>query len=447
MGVDGTGVAPSSEQRQWGFDADRMAGPERTAPVGHGGGQSVGNGGTANQYWTKLFISQYVAAVLPYHAHPLVTAPAGAAVLALLLAESPLSRVELARRTGLSSTAVTKAARPLIDGGYLRELPPERTAPGAGRPVNPLAVIPHREFFVGVKISADTLDGTVCDLQARMRATAHRPLGDRDPDAVCALLADLVAELLDTETEFRARTRHLGIAVSGDVDRQDGRVRYSVRPGWRDVPLAEKLTRATGLTVTVENDVKALTTAEHWFGEGIGTENFALVTIGSGIGSAIVVNGELLTGAYGVAGELGHVCVDPSGPRCHCGAVGCVEAIASSDAILASVRRAVGDPDLDFDRAVQLARGADPAAGEAFVRAGRAIGIGIATLVSLVGPQRVVVTGEGVDAYDLFATHIKEAYAAHCFKAAAECPLTVRPLPWQEWARGAAVAGIQALFP
>ncbi|WP_235459503.1 ROK family transcriptional regulator [Streptomyces olivochromogenes] len=385
----------------------------------------------------------------PNHAHPLVTAPANAAVLALLLAESPLSRVELARRTGLSSTAVTKAARPLIDDGYLRELPPERTAPGAGRPVNPLTIVPDREFFVGVKISADTLDGTVCDLQARMRARAHRPLGDRDPDAVCKLLADLVTELLDTEPEFRARTRHLGIAVSGDVDRRGGRVRYSVRPRWCDVPLAEIATRATGLTVTVENDVKALTTAEHWFGEGIGTGNFALVTIGSGIGSAVVVNGRLLTGAYGVAGELGHVCVDPSGPRCHCGAVGCVEAIASSDAIVATVRRAVAvaDPDLDFDGAVRLARGGDPAAREAFVRAGRAIGIGIATLVSLVGPERVVVTGEGLDAYDLFGTHIKEAYLAHCFKAAAACPLTVRPLPWEEWARGAAVAGIQALFP
>ncbi|MET8451100.1 hypothetical protein [Streptomyces sp. NPDC005209] len=67
--------------------------------------------------------------------------------------------------------------------------------------------------------------------------------------------------------------------------------------------------------------------------------------------------------------------------------------------------------------------------------------------MSLVGPERAVVTGEGLDAYDLFGTHIKEAYVAHCFKAAAKCPLTVRPLPWEEWARGAAVAGIQALFP
>ncbi|WP_241002365.1 ROK family transcriptional regulator [Streptomyces sp. CB01881] len=385
--------------------------------------------------------------MFPHHSQPLVSAPAETAILALLLAESPLSRVELARRTGLSSTAVTKAARPLIDDGYLHELPPERTAPGAGRPVNPLAVTPDREFFVGVKISADTLFGTVCDLRARMRTTAVRPLGERDPAAVCALLTDLVAELLDARPEYRARTRHLGIAVSGDVDRPRGRVRYSVLPGWRDVPLAETVAAATGLIVTVENDVKALTAAEHWYGEGIGTEYFALVTIGAGIGSGIVVNGELVTGAYGVAGEMGHISIDPSGPRCHCGQVGCVEAIASSDAILATVRRATGDPGLDFDGAVQLARGGEPAARDAFARAGHAIGTGIATLVNLLGPERVVVTGEGLDTYDLFGTHIKEAYAAHCFKAAARCPLTLRPLPWEEWARGAAVVGIQALLP
>ncbi|GAA2741134.1 ROK family transcriptional regulator [Kitasatospora cinereorecta] len=386
--------------------------------------------------------------MFPNHAQPLVTAPAETAILALLLTEGPLSRVELARRTGLSSTAITKSARPLIDDGYLHELPPERTAPGAGRPVNPLAVTVDREFFVGVKISADALFVTVCDLRAGMRATAGRSLGeDRSPEAVCGLLCELVGIVLDADPAFRERTRHLGIAVSGDVDRAAGRVRYSVLPGWRDVPLAEAVAKATGLNVTVENDVKALTVAEHWFGEGIGTEYFALVTIGAGIGSGLVVNGQLITGAYGVAGEMGHLSIDPAGPVCHCGQTGCVEAIASSDAIRDAVRAATGDEDLDFDGVVQLARSGNPAARDAFARAGRAIGTGIAILVNLLGPERVVVTGEGLDTYDLFGVHIKDAYAAHCFKAAAKCPLTLRPLPWEEWARGAAILGIQALFP
>ncbi|WP_405486762.1 ROK family protein [Streptomyces sp. NBC_00096] len=380
-------------------------------------------------------------------AQPLVTAPAETAVLSLLLAEGPLSRVELARRTGLSSTAITKAARPLIDDGYLHELAPERTAPGAGRPVNPLAITPDREFFVGVKISDDRLFGVVCDLRARVRATAGRPLADHQPESVGALLAELVDELLDSAPAFRDRTRHLGIAVSGDVDRGGGRVRFSGRLGWRDVPLAEMVTASTGLAVTVENDVKALTIAEHWFGEGVGTGYFALVTIGAGIGSALVVNGQLVTGAHGVAGEMGHISVDPAGPRCRCGSVGCVEAIASSGAILEAVRRGTGLGGLAFEEAVEMARDGDPVAREAFARAGRAIGVGIATLVNLIGPERVVVSGEGAGTYDLFGQHIKDAYAAHTFGAAGTCPLSLRPLPWEEWARGAAAVAVQALFP
>ncbi|WP_328302059.1 ROK family transcriptional regulator [Streptomyces sp. NBC_00435] len=380
-------------------------------------------------------------------AQPLVTAPAETAVLSLLLAEGPLSRVELARRTGLSSTAITKAARPLIDDGYLHELAPERTAPGAGRPVNPLAVTPDREFFVGVKISDDRLFGVVCDLRARVRATAGRTLADHQPESVVGLLAELVDELLEAQTAFRERTRHLGIAVSGDVDRGGGRVRFSGRLGWRDVPLAEMVTASTGLAVTVENDVKALTIAEHWFGEGVGTGYFALVTIGAGIGSALVVNGQLVTGAHGVAGEMGHISVDPAGPRCRCGSVGCVEAIASSGAILEVVRGGTGLGGLAFEEAVDMARHGDPVAREAFARAGRAIGVGIAALVNLVGPERVVVSGEGAGTYDLFGQHIKDAYAAHTFGAAGTCPLSLRPLPWEEWARGAAAVAVQALFP
>ena len=147
---------------------------------------------------------------------PLATAPAASAVLAMVLTEGPLSRVELARRLGISSAAVTKAAKPFIEDGYLHELASERTAPGAGRPVSPLAVTPDREFFAGVKITSEEVIGVVCDLKARIRAAGRRPLADLVPETVVAALAAMIAELLATGADLRSRTRHLGIAVSGD---------------------------------------------------------------------------------------------------------------------------------------------------------------------------------------------------------------------------------------
>jgi predicted NBD/HSP70 family sugar kinase len=373
-------------------------------------------------------------------------APAVTAVFTAVLTEGPLSRVALARRLDLSSAAVTKAARPLIDQGYLEELAAtERTGPGAGRPASPLAVRADREFFVGVKITGDELIGVVCDLRAEVRTSAHRRLPAPGVDNVLTQLGELVDDLLDGPGDYRSRTRRLGLAVSGDVDHTTGLVRYSPFLRWHDVPLRERAEQLTGLTVTVENDVKALTTAEHWFGEGVGAESFALVTVGAGIGCGLVIGGRPVSGAHGVAGEIGHISVDADGPACHCGSRGCVEAIAGADAIARQARAVTGAPELTFADAVALARAGDAAVGAVFGRAGDAIGSGIAAVANLVGPERIVVSGEGLSAYDLFEPHIRAGFQRQAFGAAADCPLSIRPLPFEEWARGAATVSIQAL--
>jgi predicted NBD/HSP70 family sugar kinase len=373
-------------------------------------------------------------------------APAALAVFTTVLTAGPLSRVTLARRLGLSSAAVTKATRPLIDTGYLHELAAtERTGPGAGRPASPLAIRADREFFVGVKITADELIAVVCDLHADVRAAKHRPLPAPDVDTVLAELGTLVGELLDGPGGYRSRTRRIGLAVSGDVDRGTGLVRYSPFLQWRDVPLRERAAAATGLTATVENDVKALTAAEHWFGEGGGAESFALVTVGTGIGCGLVVNGRLVSGSHGVAGEIGHLTVDAAGPDCQCGGRGCVEAIAGTGAIVGRAREVSGRATLGLDEAVALARSGDAAVGDVFARAGTAIGVGIAAVANLVGPARIVVSGEGLAAYDLFEAHIRAGFERQAFGAAADCPLSIRWLPFEEWARGAAAVSIQSL--
>ncbi|WP_239154091.1 ROK family protein [Amycolatopsis sp. FDAARGOS 1241] len=384
-----------------------------------------------------------------------ITSPAAATVFTTVLTQGPVSRVDVARRTGLSSAAVTKAARPFIEAGYLEELASaERTAPGAGRPANPLAIRPDREYFIGVKITGDDLIGVVTDLQAQIRVAKHHALTSHDVDHVVRALTDLVAELLagsapDGATSFRDRAYCLGVAVSGDVDRDSGLVRYSPFLGWRDVPLAELLEDSTGLATTLENDVKALTVAEQWFGEGVGAASFALVTVGTGIGSALVLDGRLVGGAHGVAGEIGHVPVagmGTDGPACHCGGTGCVEAIASTEAIVASARRAAGDPALTLAEAVARARAGDEPLRAVFANAGHAIGLGLGALVNLFGPERIVVSGEGVATYDLFEEQIRRTFAEQAFGSAARCGLVIRPLPFEEWARGAAAVAVQSLF-
>jgi predicted NBD/HSP70 family sugar kinase len=148
------------------------------------------------------------------------------------------------------------------------------------------------------------------------------------------------------------------------------------------------------------------------------------------VGTALIASG-----SHGVAGEIGHIGVDVRGPACHCGGRGCVEAIAGTDAIVGRARKRDGRPELTFDDAVALARGGDKRVGAVFAEAGNAIGCGIAAVANLVGPARIVVSGEGLAAYDLFETHICTGFERQAFGAAAQCPLSIRPLPFEEWAR------------
>ncbi|WP_328874658.1 ROK family transcriptional regulator [Streptomyces sp. NBC_00287] len=380
----------------------------------------------------------------PSEAFPAQT-PAVAQIFTTVLSHGPLTRSEVAERTGLSAAAVTKAVRPLIEAGYLVE-DADDTRRALGRPANPVRVDGGRALFVGVKATGDELIGVLTDLCCRIRVARHLPLTDPDPRPVLAAITELVQELLTEAEGFGVPVLGLGLAVSGDVDRAQGIVRYSPFLGWSEVPLAELAVMTCGLPVTVENDVRALTVAEQWFGAGVGLSDFAVVTVGAGIGCGLVVHGQVVAGAHGVAGEIGHVAIDPAGPKCRCGNRGCVEAIAADAAILDRIREATGLEVADTAQAVDLARQGHPGAREVYAAAGEAIGRGIATVANLFGPQRVIISGEGLAAYDLFAEQIRDTFTAYAFGSAAQCDVQTRPLPFEEWARGAAATAIQSFI-
>ncbi|MFG2352271.1 ROK family protein [Streptomyces sp. NPDC048521] len=372
--------------------------------------------------------------------------PAASQVFTTVLSHGPLTRLEAGRRAGLSPAAVTKAVRPLLAAGYLAEGADQEARPALGRPASLVRVNGERALFIGVKVTGGELIAVLTDLCCRIRLARRTPLPDRAPGPVLTAIADLVHELRTHAAEPASPVAGLGIAVSGDVDRAEGVVRYSPFLDWRDVPLAELATTAGGLPVVVDNDVRALTIAEQWFGAGAGLSDFAVVTVGAGIGCGLVVHGRVVSGAHGVAGEIGHIVIDPAGPPCHCGNRGCLEAIAGDAAILARIQEVTGRHVTHSCEAVALAHQGVPGVREVYARAGEAIGRGIATVANLFGPERVIISGEGLTAYDLFAEHIREAFTTAAFGSAARCDVQTRPLPFEEWARGAAAAAIQSFI-
>jgi len=265
-----------------------------------------------------------------------------AALFTSILTRGPISRRDAARAIGMSQAAVTKLVKPMIAHGYVTEQ--EGYSEGPGRRLIPLVIDPGRHHAIGIKVTERELIGVIVDLHAEVRQSSRVPLHDLRPEAVVRAMADLARDLEQRAPDVEGANVGVGVGLGGHIDGRRGLVRYSPMLGWRDVPVRQMLADELDLPVVIENDVNSLALAEQWFGAGRDTASFAVVTVGSGVGAAIVVDGTLLHGFSGAAGELGHNIVDPAGPACHCGKYGCVETYASDGAILSAIGSGRGGP-------------------------------------------------------------------------------------------------------
>jgi predicted NBD/HSP70 family sugar kinase len=336
---------------------------------------------------------------------------------------------------------VTKAVNPMLSAGLLAEHGAVADQ-GIGRPRSIVQVDGTGACFLGVKLTADEAIAVAMDLSGAVVATRRAPLRSHRVGDAVSTIARVGAQLARAVGRAATDFDGLGISLSGDIDRAAGCVVFSPFLGWREVSLAELVEQRTGIRTTIENDVRALTFAEQWFGAAVGAESLALVTIGQGVGCGLFVGGRVLTGYRGVTGELGHSPLADPALECYCGAHGCVEAVAATPAILreasAVTRKQVTTLADAIAHATKNARVA-----EVFRTAGDVLGRAIAILVNLVGPERVVLSGEGLEAFELLEPALRTAFAEHAYKAAADTPIVVRPLPFEEWARGVATAALQ----
>lgn len=185
-------------------------------------------------------------------------------------------------------------------------------------------------------------------------------------------------------------------------------------PGWSGIDLRGTLSARFGVEVRSENDAAAAALGEYWCGGGQGSERLVMVTIGTGIGGALVAGGRIYRGAAGFHPELGHQIVDPAGPRCYCGTAGCWEQLVSGPAIARARAWLRPDPDGEGepDRAAELfaaARLGDPDAAHLVGRIGRYLGLGLVNVVAFYAPDRVVLGGGVADHFDLLEPGIREA--------------------------------------
>jgi predicted NBD/HSP70 family sugar kinase len=374
---------------------------------------------------------------------------AKARILAAVLGVGSISRAGLAASTGLSASRITKVVSPLLTSGILKEVGVAEPA-GPGRPQRMLAVNRDRASVIGIKLAPTAVTGVLTDVHAEIIARAIRRLGSHERAPTMRAAQEVYQELLSVAVARRVPPAALGVGVGGHVNTDTGVCVLSGIMGWRDFDIAGPLREATGLPVLVSNDVNTLAVAEHWFGKGRGTESFAVVTTGAGVGCGLVLRGRLYTGVSGLAGELGHLPLQPDGPECTCGNRGCLEAVASDQAILHYLQDHGVRDCRSVQQAERLALDEETAAGaaarEAFAVMGRALGRGLAALCNLLNLDRVILSGEGVVTYDLFRSELTASWRKHSFSSAAnDCDLIIDPVDDDLWARGAACLAIQDL--
>ncbi len=336
-----------------------------------------------------------------------------ARVLRAVAAHGPLSRPAVAARIGLTRAGVAPLVEELLRAGLLVET--GRAAPsGRGRPGSELAVSDRGPAGIGAEIGVDHLAVCAVDLRGRIRARVAADAANRHsaPGPVLRRLSELLAEVTARIAPEGLRPAGLAVAVPGLVARGSTTVVHAPNLGWRAADLGPGLAPATapgdgspGIPLTVENEANLGALAELALGGDGGTRpgpppDFVHVSAEIGIGAAVVVDGQLLRGARGFAGELGHVPVYPDGRACDCGGRGCLEQYAGEQAVLRAggltpERAAAAHPGPGARIALLARRAADGDAATvgALREAGTALGIALAGAVNLLDPQAVVLGG------------------------------------------------------
>jgi glucokinase len=266
-------------------------------------------------------------------------------------------------------------------------------------------------YYIGIDLGGTNIKAALVNTEnGEISQTTSIPTHAREGyDAVIAQMGVLVDRIIGEAKLEKSVIGGVGIGVPGAIDMDRGRTLFLPNlPGqWRNVALASTLTGHAGLPARIINDARAMTVAEWKFGAGKGVETVACYTLGTGIGGGLIINGQLHLGIGGGAGELGHVTIDMHGPKCGCGANGCVEAYASGPAIAAMGMKAVVQGattriaelcDNDLNRITpelicQAAIEGDSIAKDIYEQAGFYIGVAIASIVTAVNPRKVVIGG------------------------------------------------------
>ncbi len=322
----------------------------------------------------------------------------------------------------------------------------------------------RRQYLIGVDLGGTNIvAGALSHDGSEVIAMRSEPTrADQGADAVIdrmvRIIDTVIAETIAHTGARRADVTGIGVGAPGPLERERGIVVTTPNLGWTNFPLRDVIAERTGIPVRIDNDANCATLGEWWLGAARGANNVIGMTIGTGIGGGIILDGKLYHGASDVAGEIGHTTIDLTGRRCKCGNYGCLEAYASGPSIADRAREAVaGDDDSLLQRMVgghlerltaatvyEAAKLGDEVAIDVVRETARFLGTGIANLLNIFNPDVVVMAGGVTQAGDALFEPMRKEVKKRAFRPAVEaCRIVPGSLPGSAGVVGAVAAFLQ----
>jgi predicted NBD/HSP70 family sugar kinase len=341
-------------------------------------------------------------------------------VLNLIRTRQPISRADLARVSGMQRSTISLIVEELIEEDWVLEGPTVRL-PRGRRPT--FLRLNEAKAIIGVDIRPGQTTVALADVNGKFTASEAMPT-PADPETAIREIVVRVKNLAGCCNG--KKIEGVGITLPGRYDRTLGRLVFAPNLGWRDVDLRTPVMEATGLEVELENAANACALAAVWFDGWESYRNLVVLTVAEGIGAGILVNGALARGMGGMAGEFGHVSLDPEGPLCGCGSRGCWEVFGSNRAALRYYRELTGEessPTTFPDLLASADRG-DCHAVAALEKMAHHLGRGMRIIVAGLAPERIIVIGELTRSWSRFA-HLLEADVAAQVLPGGQPPLLI----------------------
>ncbi|KAB0290123.1 ROK family protein [Vibrio fortis] len=322
-------------------------------------------------------------------------------VYKLIDLKGPISRIDLSKQSELAPASITKITRELMEAHLIHETTVQE-ATTRGRPAVGLQTNNEGWQFLSMRLGRGYLTIALHELGGDVLIDTKIDIHERDQEDVLARLLHEIDEFFQTYAEQLDRVTSIAVTLPGLVNSEQGIVLQMPHYNVENLALGPEIYKETGLPVFIANDTRAWALAEKLFGNSQDNDNSVLISIHHGLGAGIILDGRVLQGRHGNIGELGHIQIDKQGKLCHCGNRGCLETVASSQAIREQVKERIaqgesssleGIEDVTIEQICAAAAEGDPMAVEVIEQLGHYLGSAIAIVINLFNPEKILIGG------------------------------------------------------